>query len=44
MFQYFEVINHVNKLFSEICSLLLSGQLLLHNDQEAGFEFRFLGF
>lgn len=40
--EYVNVISHVNKLFDKICSILLPGQLFLHNEQEAGLEFRFL--
>lgn len=41
--EYFQVINHVNKRFDKIYSILLPEQLFLHNEQEARFEFRFLG-
>ena len=47
MSKYFKVINHiliVNRLFNKIRSILLPGQLFLHNDQEARFGFRVLGF
>lgn len=41
--EYFKVINHVNKRLDKICYVLLPEQLFLHNEQEARFEFRFLG-
>lgn len=45
--KYFKVINRiliVNRLFSKIRSIVLPGKLLLHNDQQARFVYRVLGF
>lgn len=40
----FESENHINRQFDKSGSIFLRWQLYLHNDQEAGFEFWFLGF